>query len=57
MSNPSDPIKFIDPETGEVYKVQARKPTVKAAEDLGFLPFSDEDWDRADEIRLGDEDV
>ena len=46
----SEPIVFLDPDTGESYKVKAAKATVDAAYKLGFIPASAEDMDRADEV-------
>jgi hypothetical protein len=44
------PIEFIDPDTGEYYKVAPKKATVDAAYKLGFMPASAEDLDRAEAV-------
>lgn len=49
-SHESEPIEFVDPDTGEFYKVKPAKATVDAAYKLGFIPFTGEDMDRADAV-------
>jgi hypothetical protein len=49
-NDPERPIEFIDPSTGESYKVAPKKVTVNAAYRLGYLPASSEDMDRAEEV-------
>jgi hypothetical protein len=43
-------LTFINPETGEYFQVGPRRPLIIAAETLGYIPASDEDWERADKI-------
>jgi hypothetical protein len=43
-------IEYLDPETGEYYKVKAIKATIEAAEALGYMPASNDDWLRSAEI-------
>ena len=50
LSRQPDPIELVDPDAGEFYKVKPTKPTVDAAYKLGFIPFTAEDMDRADEV-------
>lgn len=44
------PIEFVNPDTGEFFKVKPAKVTVDLAYKLGYLPASAEDMDRADAV-------
>lgn len=46
----SEPIEFVDPDTGEYFKVLPQPHTIEAAYKLGFLPASAEDHERADAV-------
>lgn len=43
-------IYFVDPETGDTYPVAETKAAIAAAEKLGFLPKTDQDFDAVDRV-------
>lgn len=49
-TTPVDPIRFMDPKTGETYDVKPEKHTVAAAWKLGFMPRDLDDFDRAEAV-------